>query len=211
MLEVAATGFLLSLSLCLDLGVVNVAVIHMAVHRGARPALALGLGSALGDLIYAFLSVAAVTLVLGHRPVRLALWVGGTTALVWLAIRMIREALHPHGVVPQTTSEALRTHASHFARGVVLALASPSAILWFAAVGGSVIAASASGADALLPFMAGFVSAGVLWAVGVALLVGRARHAMGARAIRAISILSAAIFVYLAGRVFVPGYREFVG
>jgi L-lysine exporter family protein LysE/ArgO len=123
---------------------------------------------------------------------------------------MIREALHAQGPLPQKTSEALRTHASQFVRGVLLALASPSAILWFAAVGGSVIAATASGPDALLPFMAGFASAGVLWAVGVALLVGRARHAMGARAIRAIALLSAALFVYLAVRVFVHGYREFV-
>src|SRR5688572_21267588 len=174
MLDVAATGFILSVSLCLDLGVVNVALIQTALQRGTRPALALGLGSALGDLIYAFLSVAAITLVLGQRPLRLALWLGGTCALVWLAIRMVRESLHPQMIAQRGSDETVQAHASHFTRGVLLALASPSAILWFAAIGGSVIAATASGPRALLPFMAGFALAGILWAIALALIVGRA-------------------------------------
>lgn len=211
MLDVAATGFLLSLSLCLDLGVVNVALIQAALQRGPRPALALGLGSAVGDLVYAFLSVAAITLVLGSRPVRLTLWIGGTCALTWLAARMIRESLRLKEIAPAEELRAPGADASHFARGILLALASPSAILWFAAVGGSVIATTASGPAALPPFMAGFALAGVLWAVSLALIVGRARRAFGPGAIRAISLASAALFVYLAVRVFVDGYREFVG
>jgi L-lysine exporter family protein LysE/ArgO len=211
MFEVAATGFLLSLSLCLDLGVVNVALIQSALQRGPRPALALGIGSAVGDLIYAFLSVAAITLVLEQRAVRLALWIGGSIALGWLAVRMLRESLHVREIAPVARDDSTRAHASHFMRGLLLALASPSAILWFAAVGGSVIAATASGPQALLPFMAGFALAGVLWSIGIALVVGGARRAVGPGAIRGISLTSAALFVYLAAAVFVRGYREFVG
>jgi L-lysine exporter family protein LysE/ArgO len=209
MLEVAATGFLLSLSLCLDLGVVNVALIQTALQRGPRPALSLGLGSAVGDLIYAFLSVAAITLVLEHRSVRLALWIGGTCALTWLAGRMVRESFQVRWIAT-TDAANPRAHASHFVRGLALALASPSAILWFAAVGGSVIAATATGPDALLPFMGGFALAGIAWSVAIALLVGGARRSMGPGTIRAISLGSAAVFVYLAVQVFVRGYGEFV-
>jgi L-lysine exporter family protein LysE/ArgO len=211
MLETAATGFLLSLSLCLDLGVVNVALIQTALQRGTRPALALGLGSTIGDLVYAFLSVAAITLVLEHRPVRLVLWLGGTMALAWLAAKMVRESIHVRSVDADAEATAPRSaHASHFVRGIALALASPSAILWFAAVGGSVIAATASGPQALAPFMVGFAAAGVLWSVVIAVVVGRAHHAIGAGAIRAISLVSAALFVYLGAEVFVKGYQEFV-
>ncbi|MGH8287182.1 MAG: LysE family translocator [Steroidobacteraceae bacterium] len=211
MFDVAATGFLLSLSLCLDLGVVNVALIQTALQRGPRPALALGLGSAVGDLIYAFLSVAAITVVLEHRGVRLALWLGGTSALAWLALRMIRESIHVRSIAASAETNPIGSDARYFARGVLLALASPSAILWFAAVGGSVIAATAGEARALGPFMIGFALAGMLWAVGLAVIVGRARRAIGPGAIRAISLVSAALFVYLAAVVFVRGYREFVG
>jgi L-lysine exporter family protein LysE/ArgO len=210
MLEVAVTGFLLSLSLCLDLGVVNVALIQSALRHGTRPALALGLGSTLGDLIYAFASVAAISLVLEHRPVRLVLWIGGTIALTWLAVRMLREAWNARSIEVGAGDGRDTADGRQFVRGVVLALASPSAILWFAAVGGSVIAATASGIGSLVPFMAGFALAGVLWAAAVAFGVGQARRAFGARALRAIAIVSALIFVYLAVHVFVNGWQDFV-
>jgi L-lysine exporter family protein LysE/ArgO len=210
MLEVAATGFLLSLSLCLDLGVVNVALIQSALRHGTRPALALGLGSTLGDLIYAFASVAAISLVLEHRPVRLVLWIGGTCALAWLAVRMVREAWHVRSIDVGSAGDRAAGDGSLFLRGVVLALASPSAILWFAAVGGSVIAATTRGVGALVPFMAGFALAGVLWAAAIAFGVGQARRAFGPGALRAVALVSALIFVYLTVHVFVNGYRDFV-
>jgi L-lysine exporter family protein LysE/ArgO len=210
MFEVALTGFLLSLSLCLDLGVVNVALIQSALREGTRPALALGLGSTLGDLIYAFVSVAAISLVLEHRPVRLALWIGGTLALAWLALRMVRDAWTVRAIEPGTEPGRDTAHGPQFLRGVLLALASPSAILWFAAVGGSVIAATARGADAIVPFMSGFALAGVLWAAAIAFGVGQARRAFGPRALRAVALVSALIFVGLAIHVFVDGYAEFV-
>jgi len=209
--ELGLKGFLLSLSLCLDIGIVNVAMIHTALRQGSRPAFALGLGSAAGDLVYAFVSVAAVSLVLEHRGVRLALWIGGTTALLWLAARMVRESLHPRSLADAGESAAAPAGAASFSRGLLLALASPSAILWFAAVGGSVIAAHAADARALAPFMLGFAVAGVAWSGLIALSIGRARHLVGSRVLRATALASAALFAYFALDVFVRGYREFVG
>jgi L-lysine exporter family protein LysE/ArgO len=208
-LELGVKGFLLSLSLCLDLGIVNVALIHTALRQGSRPAFALGLGSALGDLLYAFVSIAAISLLLEHRAVRLALWVGGTVALIWLTVRMLREATRPRSLEEADTS-ATPAAAASFSRGLVLALASPSAILWFAAVGGSVIAAHADDARALAPFMIGFAVAGVAWSALIALSIGRARHVAGPGVLRAAAVGSALLFAYFAVDVFVRGYREFV-
>ncbi|MFO1409365.1 MAG: LysE family transporter [Steroidobacteraceae bacterium] len=95
---VFAHGFLLSLSLCLDLGVVNLALMRTAMLAGLRPAVMIGLGSAIGDLVYALLSASSLALLLHHRGVRLALWLLGSAALAWLMLRMLRETLHPHAL-----------------------------------------------------------------------------------------------------------------
>jgi len=55
-MELFISGFLLSLSLCLDLGIVNVAIIKTGVEKGFLPSLNIGLGSTVGDIVYATLS-----------------------------------------------------------------------------------------------------------------------------------------------------------
>ncbi len=208
--ELFAAGFLLSLSLCADLGVVNVALIRLGLARGMAAALYLGLGSCVGDLLYASSSVWLVSLLLAHRPVRIALWLGGTAVLAWLAGRMLRESLRPKTLPPPAAQAPPAPPWREFARGVLLALASPSAILWFAAVGGSVIAAHAGRAASLVPFFGGFLLAGVLWSVLIAALCGRARERFDPRLLRALALLSALLFCYFAISVFVSGYREFL-
>jgi L-lysine exporter family protein LysE/ArgO len=219
-----ASGFLLSLSLCLDLGVVNVALVRAGLTRGTSAALLLGLGSCIGDLVYAVSSLSIVTLLLAHRQIRIALWLGGSAVLVWLALKMLKESRQPKplaigageasaaGPAPQAAGNPSppRTGLADFARGVVLALSSPSAILWFAAIGGSVIAAHAHERAALLPFLTGFFVAGVCWSVLMAIIAGYAHRRLGGRLVRALALASALLFAYFAIVVFVNGYREFV-
>ena len=59
-----SSGFLLSLSLCLDIGVANIAMITLAMQRGYLQGFALGLGTCFGDLIYAVLALAGMTVLL---------------------------------------------------------------------------------------------------------------------------------------------------
>lgn len=206
-------GFLLSLSLCADLGIVNIATIRLGITRGARAALYLGLGSCVGDLLYAGASISLVSLLAAHRVVRWLLWIGGSGVLLWLAARMLREALRPRNLVIAEGAPADLRPAREFARGAMLALGSPSGVLWFAAVGGSVIAAQAAGAArgaALLPFFAGFFAAGTLWTLLLAAVAGYAHRRLGSGLVRALSLLSAALFAYFAAGVLASGYREFV-
>jgi len=209
--QLFAAGFLLSLSLCADLGVVNIAMIRAGLTQGMPAALYLGLGSCLGDMIYAVSSLSLVTLLLAHRDVRIALWIGGSAVLAWLAAKMLRETWHPRhlAIAPGADAEGIRP-AHEFSRGVVLALSSPTAILWFAAVGGSVIAAHATGTAALMPFLSGFFTAGVSWTLLIATLTGYAHRRLSSRFIRGLALASAILFCYFAVVVFVSGYREFV-
>jgi L-lysine exporter family protein LysE/ArgO len=209
--ELFAAGFLLSLSLCVDLGVVNIAVVRAGLTQGLSAALYIGFGSCIGDMIYAVGSLSLITLLLAHREVRIALWLGGSAVLLWLAVKMLRETWHPRQLsVAQQADAGIARPMQEFARGVTLALSSPTAILWFAAVGGSVIAAHAKGTAALLPFLSGFFVAGVCWTLLIATLTGYAHRRLSTKFIRALAFTSAILFSYFAVVVFLNGYREFV-
>ena len=209
--QLFAAGFLLSLSLCADLGVVNLAMIRTGLTQGMSSALYLGLGSCIGDMIYAVSSLSLVTLLIAHRGVRIALWIGGSAVLAWLAAKMLHETWRPRqlAIAPGADAPGIRP-TQEFARGVVLALSSPTAILWFAAVGGSVIAAHAVGRAALWPFLSGFFAAGVCWSLFIAALTGLAHRRLSTRFIRGLALMSAILFCYFAVEVFFDGYREFI-
>jgi L-lysine exporter family protein LysE/ArgO len=89
-----------------------------------------------------------------------------------------------------------------------LALASPTAILWFAAVGGSVIASFGGDRRVLLPFAAGFFTAGLVWALAFAYAASSLRRILGDQLTRALSAISAVLFLYFAAMVFIAGLRQ---
>lgn len=67
-------GFLFSLSLCLDLGLVNVAVLKTGIEKGLRPSFAIGFGSCFGDLFYLTLALLGVSVVFEITWVKRTLW-----------------------------------------------------------------------------------------------------------------------------------------
>jgi len=204
----AIAGFLLCLSLCFDLGIVNVATLRTALAQGGAAGAWLGVGSCFGDMVYFLLAVGGATALLGWAPVRWGLWIFGTAALVTLAWRMIRETIHPRKLDLAEDAAPRQSPATLLAAGFGLALASPTAILWFAAVGGSVIASFGGDRRVLLPFAAGFITAGMAWAFGFAYAAAALRRILGEQLVRALSAIAAALFVYFAALVFTTGLRH---
>jgi len=208
------TGFFLSLSLCMDLGLVNVVTLRISLTRGATAAFFLGIGSVAGDLIYFSLAVLGATTLLGSRSVRLGLWVFGTATLLYLVVRSLREVLHPKLLdINQALPEKRAGLAKLFVTGAGLALASPTAILWFAAVGGSIIASygqpNGDNRRVLAIFATGFTSAGMLWAALFAYGAAALKDLLGWRLVQALSLASAILFLYFAVDVFLSGLHEF--
>jgi L-lysine exporter family protein LysE/ArgO len=207
-MELAVSGFLLSLSLCLDLGIVNVAIMKTGVERGVMPAFMIGLGSGIGDLVYASLSLVGISFLLNFPAVRWAFWIGGTLVLLSLTGAMVRHSLAPRPVEPDRVSGPNGSSLGDFLSGIGLALSSPSAILWFATVGGSVIASTNMDTRAsLLLFFGGFFVASNLWSIGLAYLCHQGGRMMGPNLMRWFSLASAAVFLYFAVRVFMNGYE----
>ncbi len=208
-------GFFLSLSLCLDIGLVNVAIISLTLSHGFRPGFWLGLGSCFGDLIYAALALAGMAALLQFEAVRWVVWIGGSAILLMLTWKMAREALNP-AAAPPVEGEADRASPlpapwRGFMRGVLLALSSPSAILWFAAVGGALIAksgATSTGAGAL--FLSGFFLGGLGWTLFLCSLASHGRKRAGTGLLRACHVVSALLFAWFSWSVIVHGYHDLV-
>ncbi|AZC24971.1 MULTISPECIES: LysE family translocator [Pseudomonas] len=205
------SGFLLSLSLCLDIGVANIAMITLAMQRGYFQGFCLGLGTCFGDLIYALLALAGMTVLLQYETVRWVLWLGGSALLVYFAAKMLYAAIH-HDALLNTAGEVERgSPRKEFLRGIFLAMSSPSAILWFAAVGGTLIARSGGGSivDSAL-FLGGFFCAGLTWTLGLCLAATQGGKLLGDKLLRYSYLASAAIFCYFAVYVILSGYQEFI-
>ncbi|BAO85752.1 LysE family translocator [Caballeronia cordobensis] len=208
-------GFFLSLSLCLDIGIANVAIISLALTHGFKPGFVLGLGSCFGDLAYAALALAGMSALLQFEPVRWGVWIGGSIVLLFLTWKMAREALNPASA-PPVEGEANFTvprpkHWKSFVRGCLLAVSSPSAILWFAAVGGALIAkAGATSPISASVFLAGFFAGGLGWTLFVCTLASHGRKRAGTQLLRACHVMSAVLFAYFAYSVIVNGYRDLI-
>ncbi|MBB5407034.1 L-lysine exporter family protein LysE/ArgO [Paraburkholderia sp. HC6.4b] len=208
-------GFFLSLSLCLDIGLVNVAIISLTLSHGFRPGFWLGLGSCVGDLIYATLALAGMAALLQFESVRWVVWIGGAAILLFLTWKMACEAMFP--ATAQAVAgegDAAAPHQSAwrgFVRGVLLAVSSPSAILWFAAVGGALIAkAGATSPTTALIFLGGFFLGGLCWTLFICGLGSQGRKRAGAGLLRACHVLSALLFAYFSYSVIVNGYRDLI-
>ena len=150
-----------------------------------------------------------MTVLLQYQSVRWVLWIGGSALLVYFAAKMIYAALH-HSAVLATAGEADQgSPRREFFRGIFLAMSSPSAILWFAAVGGTLIARSGGGgiADSGL-FLAGFFCAGLVWTLGLCLAATQGGKLLGDKLLRYSYLASAAIFCYFAVYVIYPATRS---
>jgi L-lysine exporter family protein LysE/ArgO len=203
-LKPAVTGFLLSLSLCLDLGMVNAAVLRTVMQQGGTAGFVLGVGSCFGDLVYFALAIFGAAVLLEWTPVRVALWLVGTGALLVLAWKAIRPKNPAVSEAPTASGMV-----ALLGMGAGLALASPSGILWFAAVGGSVIAASGNDRQSLWQFTGGFFVAGIVWSALFAYGIAGLTRVAGQAVSRYVSLASGVLFIYFAVVVFVQGVRSF--
>ncbi|CAB3752490.1 LysE family translocator [Paraburkholderia humisilvae] len=204
-------GFLLSLSLCLDIGIVNLAMMTAAMQRGYWTGFWLGMGSCIGDLIYAILALAGMTALLQFATVRWGMWLGGAVVLVVLAAKMAISAFRSIRSTERGHTDIGGTHVQQLLKGALLALSSPSAIVWFAAVGGALIAQSGvKGWEATGRFLAGFFIAGVAWTCAVCLAARLGGKVFGTRALSFCYFASATLFAFFAWQVVWSGYRSLI-
>jgi L-lysine exporter family protein LysE/ArgO len=212
-MELFVTGFLLSLSLCVDIGIVNVAIIKTGIEKGFSPSFYVGLGSSFGDLTYATFSLLGITALLKFVAVRWLLWIGGTSVLLFLSVKMIFEFFRSSDIMKNQDQVSFREDKlkKYFTDGFVLALSSPSAIIWFITVGGSVIAAQTLNSRfQLFYFFGGFFTSSLTWSLMLAYVSYKGGQIMGNKIKRIFSLISVIIFLLLAYYVFMDGYGTLI-
>ena len=92
-MEIFLLGAALAFSINIELGVVNVMIVRTAIDRGAWPAFLIGLGSCIGDVIWACAGALGVSALLQWPPAAWVLWLGGSAILCWFAAAALRDAV----------------------------------------------------------------------------------------------------------------------
>ena len=127
--------------------------------------------------------------------------------LATLAVSAFR-SVHTRDATEQRETDS---NFQQLIRGALLALSSPSAIVWFAAVGGALIAQSdLKGWEATASFLTGFFVAGVVWTCGICFVARQGGKVFGAKALSLCYFASAALFAFFAWQVVTSGYRTLI-
>jgi len=205
-------GFLFSLSLCFDLGLVNAAIVKAGVERGFKSSFMIGFGSCFGDITYLALALFGFSFILDFEAVKWTLWIAGTLVLLFLSYKMIKESFHPKLIDWNGSGAETRRSRTDFWFGLGAALSSPTVMLWFVASAGPIVAElDGEGRAVITMFVAGFFAAGLLWSLMMALISAKTGEALGPVFVRVLSLMSAVLFLYFAVKVFVSGLSNVTG
>ena len=178
-------------------GPVFAATVQVGVRGGFKPALAVQLGSIVGDGVWAVLGLTGVGVLLQLEGLRLAIGAAGIAYLLWLAWDSWRASRVEFVVgAPATPADTRRAWRS----GVALSLTNPQNVAYWAAIGSALAALGIEDptfADYAVYF-AGFMLSSVVWAFIFATLVERVLGGAGVRYARITYLACALAFLGLA-------------
>jgi L-lysine exporter family protein LysE/ArgO len=177
-------------------GPVLVEAARRGVAGGFSRAFMVGLGSLLGDSVWAVVALTGAAFVVENDAGRLAVGAAGVLWLGFLAGRALRLARSGE-LAPARAQLAAR---SDFVVGAVAALANPYvAGFWLAVGGGVTVSLVRKGHElGLAVFFAGFLVGCVAWCAFVSYLVGIASHRMTTRFVRAVNLCAGLVLAGFA-------------
>jgi chemosensory pili system protein ChpE len=195
MLSLSATAFGLGLLFNAAPGPVFAETVRRGTRGGFKPALAVQLGSIVGDALWAMLGLLGVGVLVQIEPLRVATGVGGTAYLLWLALQAWRES---RSVIALGSGTPPAREA--FRSGVLLSLTNPQNIAYWAAIGSAL---GAIGIDDptisdYAAFFVGFMLSSIVWAFACAAIVDSVLGAASVRWARVTYCACAVAFVALA-------------
>lgn len=196
MLTLFATAFVLGLVFNAAPGAVFAETIRQGLRGGYRSALAVQLGSLVGDASWAVLGLVAIGLALQWDALRWPVGLAGAAYLVYLSWDSWQAAKQVHEVRPEGTGD-LQTPLR---AGVLMSLTNPQNLAYWAAMGGAMGAVGVVQPTVLdyAVFFAGFMVSSLLWCFVCAALVDRVFRRAGAGWARFTYRLCAAVLLVLA-------------
>ncbi|MCM0592866.1 MAG: LysE family transporter [Gloeotrichia echinulata DEX184] len=153
-------------------GAVFAETIRHGIKGGFKPALAVQIGSLVGDALWAVLGLAGVGLLLQLHFLRLPVGIAGVLYLLWLAWDAWQQTNQEFSVKSNQTSTH---HKKALHSGVLLSVTNPQNLAYWAALGsamGSVGVTNPSASHYSI-FFTGFMVSSILWAFICAGLVAQ--------------------------------------
>jgi chemosensory pili system protein ChpE len=144
--------------------------VRRGIRDGFRSALAVQIGSIVGDAVWAVLGLMGVGLLLQLESLRLPIAIAGVAYLLWLAWEAWQESRRDFTVnaAGQTRDKALKS-------GILLSLTNPQNVAYWAAMGSAIRAVGVTvptPSDYAIVFT-GFMLSSTVWAFVFAALVDR--------------------------------------
>ncbi len=201
MTELLVSAFLLDLLFDVVPGAVFAESLRPGLRGGFGPALAVQVGSLVGDLAWAVLGLLGAAALFSLPVVQTPLALLGAAFLTWLAWQALRDGIAPVPAFDPEDGRAGRGPA--LLSGVALSLPNPVNVTYWAGLGGTVAALGAadpSWTDSAV-LLAGFMASSVLWCFLCAGLIARTRAHVGPATWGALHVGSAAGLAYFAWRV----------
>jgi len=190
-------GFAAGVITGVPIGPANVAVIDAAYRHTLRRALAVGVGGAVADCLYATLGVLGVTPILNSNP-GIPPILYGISGVILVGFGIINVRSRP---VPPATSDAPKAPNpskemwSGFTVGLALIAVNPAAAITWVVIVGNLLPAHATTIDGLA-LAIGVLLGSFSWFGTVAVLTHRGKHLLGDRAVWIPRIIGVALMGY---------------
>jgi putative LysE/RhtB family amino acid efflux pump len=206
-MHAATVGFGLGFVVALQLGPMSLFLIRSTLRSGWRVGLAVGLGIAAIDGLYAACGVAGAAPLLRLSSLRTMLGIAGALVLLWLGFKTLRGALLLRAGLEASGEACSPVRA--FGLAVAGTASNPATIISWAAL--FTAAHSVASVDGTLD--AGLLIAGVLagsltWVSLLATVTAAARRLVGQRALRAADCIAGSALVGFGGALAYTATRE---
>lgn len=181
-------------------GAVFTESLRRGLRGGFRPALAVQVGSLVGDAAWAVLGLAGIGALFAVPALRVPLTVGGCLLLCWLGVRGLRDAIRP---APAADRETAPGRSAWYA-GAGMSLGNPLNVVYWSGTASAVNRALGgdAGFTGLAVFFAGFMISSLAWCFVCAGAIALAHRALPPLAVRAVEGLCGAALLCLAAIAF---------
>lgn len=181
-----AIAFSLGVAFSAPPGIVTAEAIRRGIAGGFVSATMVGIGSLIGDAVYAGLALGGLSALSGYPVARSVIGICGALLLFWLAFDALRAQVPTANPSPKH---------SDFIVGAALSLPNPWAIAFWLGFGGVLLSAGIRNPEAKLPLLLSMFLIGALaWSFILSLMIALARRFVNATLFRIVSICSAFIF-----------------
>lgn len=192
-------------------GTVLTYTIDRSMRYGARAGFLVAMGHALLELILVIMIYLGLGKLLNSDITKMIIGLSGGLILLYLGFDMIR-GVYLNKICLDLTGESNNGQKNMFLAGALLSAINPYFLVWWAAVGLSLIMSSYNsfGIMGICIFYLGHILADISWYSFVSIIISKTRHLIKQKVYKVIVIILALFLVYFAVKFIIKGLGFFL-